>query len=113
MGGALTQYFGWRSIFWTFAIAYGVLWIAIVVLLPETNTSAQQQPDKVVNSNGKKKNISETTKEKRMINPFSSLKLLRFPNILMVCMYLGIMLVYVFLYLTRKVDVFDNDDFRY
>ncbi|KAG2219825.1 hypothetical protein INT45_006268 [Circinella minor] len=91
VGGVLTQYFGWRSIFWFFVIAYSLLWIAIVILLPETSNSEQRSDNKAITSYDNEKNKLETTKKKRrMINPFSSLKLLRFPNMLMVCVYLGI-----------------------
>ncbi|KAI9269323.1 major facilitator superfamily domain-containing protein, partial [Phascolomyces articulosus] len=98
VGGAVTQYLGWRSIFWGFVILYGILWFTIILLLPETNLSVRQRSirchDNIETCNDgavvtTKKYSLSNWKKKKMINPFASLTLLAFPNMLICCSYLG------------------------
>ncbi|KAI9492927.1 major facilitator superfamily domain-containing protein, partial [Zychaea mexicana] len=97
LGGAMAQYFGWRSIFWLFVISHGLLGLIILFFLPETNHYAlQKQIDQEQIDDAVDAEISTSSKKKsweKMINPFSSLKLLRFPNMLLCCLYLGVMYV--------------------
>ncbi|KAI9248257.1 major facilitator superfamily domain-containing protein [Phascolomyces articulosus] len=88
IGGALTDHFGWRSIFWLFVIAYSLLWISIIILLPETNLYARKQLD---TDGTEEKEEASQKKKKSIINPYASLKLLKFPNMFMICAYLGLM----------------------
>ncbi|KAI7850852.1 major facilitator superfamily domain-containing protein, partial [Circinella umbellata] len=102
IGGALTQYLGWRSIFWGFVIGYSVLWLVIVLVLPETNFHSSQSKqdccydfeatDGAKSSTTKNNSKTQATSWKNnMVNPFSSLKLLKFPNMLLCCSYLGLL----------------------
>ncbi|KAG2221044.1 hypothetical protein INT45_009293 [Circinella minor] len=101
-GGVLTQYLGWRSIFWGFVIGYSVLWLVIVFVLPETNLHPSQSKQECrydfeatggVNDSTTKNNskTKATSWKDNMVNPFSSLKLLKFPNMLLCCSYLGLL----------------------
>ncbi|KAI9270780.1 major facilitator superfamily domain-containing protein [Phascolomyces articulosus] len=84
--GSIVQYLGWRSVFWSLFISYCVLWIIIVLLLPETNACALQKKRQNMEKNREQ---APQTRKNRIINPFASLKLLAFPNMLIVCLYLG------------------------
>ncbi|KAI9492929.1 major facilitator superfamily domain-containing protein, partial [Zychaea mexicana] len=100
LGGAMAQYLGWRSIFWLFVTSYGLLGLTILIFLPETNHYALQKQiedavDAEISSSSKKKSWA------KMINPFSSLKLLRFPNMLLCCLYLGVIISFTWAYSTQ------------
>ena len=84
-------------------IGYSILWLVIVLLLPETNLHPFQTKQKCsyefeasdgtdVYSTTKNNNDTPVTSWKNnMVNPFSSLKLLKFPNMLLCCSYLGML----------------------
>ncbi|KAI8140224.1 major facilitator superfamily domain-containing protein [Fennellomyces sp. T-0311] len=78
--GALVERFGWRSIFWFFAICYTVLQIGILFFLPETNLRRRS-----------KEAESKGTFTPRFINPLKTLKLLKRPNFLLTTIYMGLM----------------------
>ncbi|KAI9489157.1 major facilitator superfamily domain-containing protein [Zychaea mexicana] len=84
--GALTQYLGWRSVFWFLAICYAVLLVSLVYGLPETKTPNQPACTKATTTTK-----SDNKQKYLVINPFASLKLLRYPNILLASLYMGIM----------------------
>ncbi|KAI9489156.1 major facilitator superfamily domain-containing protein [Zychaea mexicana] len=79
ISGLLAQYFGWRSVFWFYTICYGVLFICVIFLLPETkkNLKGDSQRSKL--------------KQLAVVNPASSLQLLRYPNLLLTSIYMGLM----------------------
>ncbi|KAI8148469.1 major facilitator superfamily domain-containing protein, partial [Fennellomyces sp. T-0311] len=84
VGGLVSQYLGWRSIFWVLLACYCALWLSVIFLLPETNPRVRRQryyddPD------------SLHKQRKRLFNPFISLKFLTFPNVLLPCLYIGLM----------------------
>ncbi|KAI8138797.1 major facilitator superfamily domain-containing protein [Fennellomyces sp. T-0311] len=77
LGGLLTQYFGWRGVFWAYAICYGIIVALLLAFLPETNRLA-----------------SPPKSGQRFFNPFKSLILMKYPNLLLTSLYIGI-IVYV------------------
>ncbi|KAF0370102.1 MFS general substrate transporter [Gigaspora margarita] len=74
-GGYLTEYFGWRWMFWFLAIYGGIIFIMILFFLPETSRTVSSPTD------------ASTTPR---FNPISPLKLLRYPNVTLVVIYVSI-----------------------
>ncbi|CAG8566031.1 1690_t:CDS:2 [Gigaspora rosea] len=74
-GGYLTEYFGWRWMFWFLAIYGGVIFIIILCFLPETSRTVSSPT-----------NASTKTR----FNPIAPLKLLRYPNVTLVVIYISI-----------------------
>ncbi|KAI9496532.1 major facilitator superfamily domain-containing protein [Zychaea mexicana] len=95
IGGVMTQFLGWRSIFWLFVIAYSLFWFAIVFFLPETNSCARHHQklssDDVDNIGPGVSSEKSLWRGLKMVNPFASLKLLKFPNMVLCCLYIGIL----------------------
>ncbi|KAF0472158.1 MFS general substrate transporter [Gigaspora margarita] len=77
-GGYLTEYFGWRWMFWFLAIYGGIIFIMILLFLPETS--------RTVSSPTSPTGASTTPR----FNPISPLKLLRYPNVTLVVIYVSI-----------------------
>ncbi|KAI9264888.1 major facilitator superfamily domain-containing protein [Phascolomyces articulosus] len=101
IGGILNQFFGWRSLFWSMSICFGILLVLIIFLLPETNKKvikAKKQrylQKKLVltlddNQKDNNNNLDSPKQKFLLINPVSSLKLLKYPNILTCSIYIGI-----------------------
>ncbi|KAG1459776.1 hypothetical protein G6F56_006090 [Rhizopus delemar] len=87
IGGYLSQGLGWRSNLWFLSIFALCIWLGIFFLLPETSRISPV-PEMVV----EEKPREEETKSKiKMVNPFSSLKLLLYPNIALTTTYVGIL----------------------
>lgn len=84
IGGYLTERFGWRSTFWFVAIFIFCIWTLILFFLPET-----YRPDPSTAT----ADVSTKKGKLRIPNPVGALKLLRFPNVLVAVIFLGIMLV--------------------
>ncbi|CAG8593950.1 22889_t:CDS:2 [Gigaspora margarita] len=74
-GGYLTEYFGWRWMFWFLAIYGGIVFLIILFFLPETSRT-----------------VSSPTCASSTIrfNPIAPLKLLRYPNVTLVIIYVSI-----------------------
>ncbi|CAG8706143.1 18693_t:CDS:2, partial [Gigaspora rosea] len=73
VGGYITQYLGWRWIFWILAIFGGAILFFITFFLPET-----------FNTNSLKSNPSHR------FNPIAPLKLFKYPNITLIIIYICI-----------------------
>ncbi|KAJ8657436.1 hypothetical protein O0I10_006738 [Lichtheimia ornata] len=82
IGGYLTERFGWRSTFWFVAIFIFCIWTLILFFLPET-----YRPDPSTAT----ADVSTKKGKLRIPNPVGALKLLRFPNVLVAVIFLGIM----------------------
>ncbi|KAI8148471.1 major facilitator superfamily domain-containing protein [Fennellomyces sp. T-0311] len=87
LGGVMTQHLGWRSIFWFIFASYVVLWLSIFFFLPETNPRVRKLPS----IDSTKVTTEEEKSRKKVLNPFVSLKFLLLPNVVLPCLYLGLM----------------------
>ncbi|CAG8609596.1 15859_t:CDS:2 [Dentiscutata erythropus] len=74
-GGYLTEYFGWRWMFWFLAIYGGIVFLIILFFLPETSRTVSSPT---------------STSPAIRFNPFAPLKLLRYPNVTLVIIYVSI-----------------------
>ncbi|RIB22983.1 major facilitator superfamily domain-containing protein [Gigaspora rosea] len=75
-GGYLTEYLGWRWMFWFLAIYGGIIFLIIIFFLPETFRTVSSPIG-----------TSSTTR----FNPIAPLKLLRHPNVILVIIYTSIL----------------------
>jgi predicted MFS family arabinose efflux permease len=83
VGGYFTEYFGWRFIFLFLSIFGAILFIIIFLFLPETSHCRS--------TNCSTTTLSQSSQE-RMItkfSPLSSFKLLRYPNVLLIIIYIS------------------------
>ncbi|KAI8369662.1 major facilitator superfamily domain-containing protein [Blakeslea trispora] len=88
IGGYLNQGFGWQSNFWFLSIVIFILWIAIILILPETWRASI---DKNTNQNIESQ---EPEKKKRtLVNPIGALKLFLYPNIALTISFTSIFFV--------------------
>lgn len=76
-GGAIVEHFGWRGLFWALAIVAFAIWLMLLLFLPETSPRTNVAP--------------VSFRDKMLTNPFASLKLLGYPNVLMVSIYSGVL----------------------
>lgn len=81
VGGYLNDAWGWRSNFWFICIAIFVVWVFILVFLPETWRPAPVLPD----------SPPMTKKEKlKLLNPLRSLMFFKYPNIALSILFVGV-----------------------
>lgn len=102
IGGLLSQYLGWRAIFWFLLIFGGVLLIIVLIFLRETNRSIvgdgsippprwnrsffqTLRKDKLV------ANQQSLGKKKSGVNPLTSLRVLSDKENLIICVYGGLL----------------------
>ena len=82
VGGLLTGKFGWRSIFWLLAMFSGIVFIALLILLPETSRNLVGNGN--IQAIGIDKSFTDRLRKKKM--PVSSKTMpkprMKFPNIL-------------------------------
>lgn len=100
IGGLLSQYLGWRSIFWFLAILGGVLMAVIVAIFPETSRAIvgdgsilPPRWNRSIFRLSRADNApNPETLEKRVtgVNPLKSLKILADKENLIVCVYGGL-----------------------
>ncbi|CAG8523293.1 4234_t:CDS:2 [Cetraspora pellucida] len=76
IGGYITQYFGWRFIFWFLSLYGGIILVFIYFALPETFHRVQSS-------------LPTASSPKKRFNPFSSLALLRYPNLTLTVFYIS------------------------
>lgn len=79
IGGYLNQGLGWRSNFWFLAIFAFCIWVAILLILPET----------------RQRNQEEKEKKRKMVNPLMALQLLKHFNIALTVTFIAILYVCV------------------
>ncbi|ORY89210.1 major facilitator superfamily domain-containing protein [Syncephalastrum racemosum] len=86
IGGYLNLAFGWQSNFWFLAIAFFCVWLGILCFLPET-----WRPKASPQASVKSGRASRKTKKAsvRVINPLVAVKLLRYPNVVLVVLFSG------------------------
>ncbi|GBC01207.1 hypothetical protein RclHR1_00410034 [Rhizophagus clarus] len=82
IGGYLTEYFGWKFIFLFLSIFSAILFTIIFFFLPETLHYQS--------TNFSTTSLSQSLQERTIpkFNPFSSFKLLRYPNVLLTIIYI-------------------------
>ncbi|KAI8885115.1 MFS general substrate transporter [Backusella circina FSU 941] len=89
IGGYMSQGVGWRSIFY-FVAAYGIaVWLCILFFLPET-----WRPKAALPGATQKSSTMERIKQ---INPLSSLRFLKFGNIVLCCAFSGVVFMMFYL----------------
>lgn len=79
----MTEYFGWRFIFLFLSIFSAILFIIIFFCLPETLHYQS--------TNLSTTTLSQSSQERTItkFNPLSSFKLLRYPNVLLIILYIS------------------------
>ncbi|CAG8458282.1 7651_t:CDS:2 [Dentiscutata heterogama] len=77
IGGYITQYLGWKYIFWFLSIYGGIILVLIYFALPETFRHTQLS-------------LTTTSPPKERFNPFLPLTLLRYPNLSLAILYISI-----------------------
>ncbi|KAK0642232.1 major facilitator superfamily domain-containing protein [Cercophora newfieldiana] len=87
LGGALSEHFGWRSIFWFLMIFSAACFAMILLFLPETMASARQQSLETAVDSDSTAKPEDRAKPKPSANPF---RLLMYPDILLTLAYTGI-----------------------
>ncbi|RIA87269.1 major facilitator superfamily domain-containing protein, partial [Glomus cerebriforme] len=85
-GGYITQYLGWRWIFWLIAILGFIVLIFIFFFVPETYRIHKTS---IISSDS-------TPVKKKFINPFAPLILFRYPNLSIVLSYISIFLSLIY-----------------
>ncbi|CAB5187800.1 unnamed protein product [Rhizophagus irregularis] len=88
-GGYITQYLGWRWIFWLIAILAFIVLIFIFLFVPETYRKHK-------NLSPPSSDSSPPTKRK-FINPLASLILFRYPNLSIVLSYISLFLSLIYI----------------
>ncbi|CAG8788990.1 15021_t:CDS:2, partial [Cetraspora pellucida] len=76
IGGYITQYLGWRFIFLFLSLYGGIIFVFIYFALPETFHRVQSS-------------LPTASSPKKRFNPFSSLALLRYPNLTLTVFYIS------------------------
>ncbi|KAI8369847.1 major facilitator superfamily domain-containing protein [Choanephora cucurbitarum] len=92
VGGYLNQGLGWRSIFWFLSIVILFLWLAIVLVLPETWRASVDK-----NANQDLENQDPEKKKRAFVNPIGALKLFMFPNIALTVSFTGMLFFVLYL----------------
>ncbi|KAI9270481.1 major facilitator superfamily domain-containing protein [Phascolomyces articulosus] len=108
ISGLLTDHLGWRSVFWFYVLCYIALFFGVIFLLPETLSRKRLNRVKDVNqatitlpelpslstatATNKARNCCDQLNFGRamVINPFKSLKLLKYLNLLLTSFYVAI-----------------------
>ncbi|KAI9257650.1 major facilitator superfamily domain-containing protein [Sporodiniella umbellata] len=113
IGGYLSQGLGWRSNFWFLAIFAFCIWVGIFFLLPETSRMATFPSSlDAIEKKPIKPEIEEDTAKSRfkikMINPFSPMGLLLYPNIALSTTYIGIVFFLQYLNSTEFTRIYTN-----
>lgn len=100
VGGILTQRFGWRATQWGAVVYGGLIWLAMVFLLPETSSKAapskkQGAEESGEDSDGKPAPSSRTVEifkdvKRMLVEPFRLIGYLRSPPLFMTCYYASI-----------------------
>ncbi|KAI8369630.1 major facilitator superfamily domain-containing protein [Radiomyces spectabilis] len=88
VGGYLNEGLGWQSNFWLVAIFGFMIWLAILLFLPETWRAAPALPTTSVVEQTKKKS------PRWHVNPLSALKLFRYLNISLTVLFISMFLVF-------------------
>ncbi|ROW11421.1 hypothetical protein VMCG_01539 [Cytospora schulzeri] len=102
IGGLLSQYLGWRAIFWFLTILGGVLMIVITIFFGETNRAivgdGSNPPQKwnysifqLFRKNDLVPNSHSLEKRVHGVNPLKSLRILAGKENFIVCVYIGLL----------------------
>ncbi|KAK8859127.1 major facilitator superfamily domain-containing protein [Apiospora arundinis] len=102
IGGLLSQYLGWRGIFWFLLIFGGVLMVLVAILFPETNRSivgdGSNPPQRwnrsflqLFQKGRLAPNPMSIEKKVTGVNPFKSLRILADRENLILCIYGGLL----------------------
>ncbi|KAJ8660378.1 hypothetical protein O0I10_003835 [Lichtheimia ornata] len=111
-GGYLNEYLGWQSIFWFLAILCFVVWIAIIVFLPETRyvkkelSSFDSSSEKTMSEQQTKSNDNHW--RHRFMNPIAALNFMRYPNVSLVVLFLGILFFGFYLLNSNFTRIYNN-----
>ncbi|GES73015.1 major facilitator superfamily domain-containing protein [Rhizophagus clarus] len=89
-GGYITQYLGWRWIFWLIAILAFIVLIFIFFFVPETYRKHKNLPPPSSTS-------SDSSPKRKIINPLASLVLFRYPNLSIVLSYISLFLSLIYI----------------
>ncbi|CAB4415028.1 unnamed protein product [Rhizophagus irregularis] len=89
IGGYITDYLGWRWILWILAVIEGLILILIFFALPETFAP----PTNLPNPN----NTTSNSRHRKRFDPTSPLRLLKYPNMLLVIVYISITYAIVYI----------------
>ncbi|KAJ3497538.1 hypothetical protein NLG97_g1825 [Lecanicillium saksenae] len=100
IGGVLTQKFGWRATQWGAVVYGGLVWLAMIFLLPETSSKAsrskpQGSSENSDDSDGKEVPESRASSffkgvHRMLVEPFRLVAYLRSPPLFMTCYYASI-----------------------
>ncbi|CAI2163430.1 3494_t:CDS:2 [Funneliformis geosporum] len=94
IGGYVTEYFGWRWIFWLMAIMGIIVLILIFFFVPETYP--KRKPNTTITTTSVSSS-SPNSSNRKFINPFAPLSLFRYPNLSIIILYLSILLSFIYL----------------
>lgn len=98
-GGYLNEGLGWRSIFWFLTILCFVIWIAIIIFLPETRYDVSAKKEPLASDSSSERTTSEQhpktdrSRRHRFMNPIAALNFMQYPNIALSVLFLGILQV--------------------
>ncbi|EXX54125.1 uncharacterized protein OCT59_007162 [Rhizophagus irregularis] len=94
IGGYVTDYLGWRWILWILTVIGGLILILIFFALPETFAP----PTNLPNPN----NTTSNSRHRKRFDPTSPLRLLKYPNMSLVIVYISI--TYAVLYIQNTLS---------
>ncbi|CAG8520621.1 14263_t:CDS:2 [Rhizophagus irregularis] len=100
IGGYVTDYLGWRWILWILAVIGGLILILIFFTFPETYLP----PTNLPNPN----NTTSNSQRRKRFDPTSPLRLLKYPNMSLVIVYISITFAVIYLQNTLVGPSFAN-----
>ncbi|KAJ8660379.1 hypothetical protein O0I10_003836 [Lichtheimia ornata] len=114
-GGYLNEGLGWESIFWFLTILCFVVWVAIIIFLPETRYDVSMKKELSSSDSSSEKTTSEQQtksnnnhRRHRFMNPIAALNFMQYPNIALAVLFLGILFFVYYLLNSNFTRIYNN-----